>query len=224
MATAATASSAAIIEVTWLGTVSDGWDYAGVFGPSHADLTGCSYTACFVFDTGVASAHVGTSPNENDLWGGEGSGDGSMSPSLGATISINGRTITFGGSHRGQILAGNWPNGARRYYNFSAGTDNEIYHNITSHKLMNMPAAIDVDFYYLVDPATDMSYGYFYSNTAEGCVSGSLSVSSVNVAVVPGPMSGAGLPGISASFSAESRTSAPSRSLAPQGTCPRLPG
>lgn len=99
-AMAAAPASAALIDVTWTGTVSSGnVGTAGAFGIADTfggnELAGQSFTAKFRFDTTIGS--LVQSPGFAQLRGGSGFGDGSLpGPAVSATLTINGVTESFG--------------------------------------------------------------------------------------------------------------------------------
>ncbi len=69
-------ASAAIVRVTYTGTVSFGYDQTGVFGAPDAYLTGESYTVSYVFDTTRGFVHA--SPTQNYTNGGDIESDGGV--------------------------------------------------------------------------------------------------------------------------------------------------
>lgn len=77
--------SSNIETVTVLGTVYSGVDKGGYFGPAGADLEGDPFSLVFVFDT------------SNGNFGG--SFFGTPSPSLGAIFAINGKPMFIGGNY-----------------------------------------------------------------------------------------------------------------------------
>lgn len=93
-------ASAALIDVTWTGTVSSGnVGAAGAFGIQDTfqgnELAGQAFTASFRFDTTIGSLVQGA--GFADLRGGTGFGDGSLpGPAVFATLTINGITVSFG--------------------------------------------------------------------------------------------------------------------------------
>ena len=100
----ATPASATIVDVTYTGTVSSGGDSIGVFGlgPDLTDLTGFSFVSHYTFDTSVGI--IVTSPTLNENQGG--SYFGNTSPSICATLTINGHTVSITGNDIGYILGG----------------------------------------------------------------------------------------------------------------------
>lgn len=97
---AAAPATAALIDVTWTGTVSSGdVGEAGAFGVSNTfggnELAGLSFTAKYRFDTTTGSLVQGA--GFANLTGGSTFGDGSFaSPVVSATLEINGFTVAFG--------------------------------------------------------------------------------------------------------------------------------
>jgi hypothetical protein len=97
----ASPASATMVRVTYTGTVSSGYDYAGgVFGPPNTSLTGDPYTASYLFDTTLGITL--SSPNLNYAYGGSAYG-AVPSPSLSAVLTINGGTLTMVGSYISDI-------------------------------------------------------------------------------------------------------------------------
>lgn len=100
MAFAVTPAKAALIDVTWTGTVSSGdVGTAGAFGIqdqfSGNELAGQAFTATYRFDTTVGS--LVTTATSADLRGGSQFGAGTFaSPVVSATLTINGVTVSFG--------------------------------------------------------------------------------------------------------------------------------
>jgi hypothetical protein len=82
-------ASAEIVSVTYWGTVTSGYDQTGVFGPAGTDLIGDSYVAHYVFDTTEGITY------SNSIGSGVtgGSWSGVASPSVSASVTINGHFI-----------------------------------------------------------------------------------------------------------------------------------
>jgi hypothetical protein len=102
VAVASAPAQATIVTLSSSGTVIDGEDLVGAFGPVGS-LGGLSYQATFVFDTafGIFDTEAGT----NRLFGG--SDYGESSPLVSARLTINGASFAFGGANVGQAFAGN---------------------------------------------------------------------------------------------------------------------
>ena len=161
----ATASQAAIVTITYTGTVlSGGSDMTGLFGAPGADLTGDSYTAVYVFDTTLGGNTV-SSPTENYSYGGSGSND--ASPSLGSFIAINGHTETVSGQYFGQIEGVNVGSYSEQlhstedYSNVVGISASQYLLNGISNGTASLPATIDQPFEYLRQPSDGTSSLYF---------------------------------------------------------------
>jgi hypothetical protein len=93
-------AKAALIDVTWTGSVISGnVGAAGAFGIQDQfagnELAGQAFTATYRFDTTIGSLVQGA--GFADLRGGSGFGDGSLpGPAVSATLTINGITVSFG--------------------------------------------------------------------------------------------------------------------------------
>jgi hypothetical protein len=61
-------ASAAIMDVTYAGTVDYGIDALGLFGAAGANLIGKSWVATYTFDTSLG--YLYSSSSKNDLYGG----------------------------------------------------------------------------------------------------------------------------------------------------------
>jgi len=86
----ASAASAAILNITYSGSVNQGDDETGVFGLAGQSLAGQAFTAKFVVDTDKPGAL-----HQSDVWYDMLYGNGAGSPVSGA-LTINGVTETFG--------------------------------------------------------------------------------------------------------------------------------
>lgn len=101
VAAAGAPAKAALVDVTWTGTVSSGnVGTAGAFGIQDTfagnELAGQAFSAFFRFDTTIGSLVQGA--GFADLRGGTNFGDGSFAPPVvSATLTINGVTVSFGG-------------------------------------------------------------------------------------------------------------------------------
>ena len=87
------------------GVITDGEDISGYFTAPMADLTGDRIAEVFTFDTSIGD--LGAIMGATDvLAGGSNATPPTPSPSMGATITINGKTATIGGAAAG-LLATN---------------------------------------------------------------------------------------------------------------------
>ena len=89
-----------IVYVTVAGTVY-GTDNDGLFGSAGTDLTGATYVAQYEFDTSLGDNT--SSGFQHRLDGG--TKYNNASPSLGASLTINGQTFSIAGGYHGQMYA-----------------------------------------------------------------------------------------------------------------------
>ncbi len=85
---------AAIVDVTYTGTVTQGWDQTGIFGivdNSGNAYVGDSYVANYMFDTTLGTTL--SSPGENYAYGGTQIPFPAPNPGLSGSITINGVTV-----------------------------------------------------------------------------------------------------------------------------------
>jgi hypothetical protein len=150
-------ASAATVYITYTGTVSNGYDRGGLFGPEGANLSGDSYVANYVFDTSLGVTY--SSPIQNYAFGGSSYSD--ASPALSASVTINGRTVAFTPNYVGEIYA--YDNGSfREQAHIAASTGWQwslanYIHNFNG----TLPVTIDRAFiYHLVSGDTENG-GYF---------------------------------------------------------------
>src|SRR5438309_2193510 len=95
----ASKASAAIVNVTYTGTVASGVDEQGLFGAPNTSLVGDSYIAQYTFDTAVGFTF--STPTQNYAYGGDNWGN--ASPALSTTVTINGVSVTYVGNNVGSI-------------------------------------------------------------------------------------------------------------------------
>ena len=146
-------ASAAIVNVTYTGTISSGFDTTGVFGPANSSLTGDPYTTSYSFDTTIG--FIFSDPNINATIGGPGSATFEPSPSLGGVVTINGYSVTIGGSYFGEI------------YGLNDGTTSQSYHDVRDFLLYD-PTTYDYNIMYnriystsaLIPKSITTSYAY----------------------------------------------------------------
>jgi hypothetical protein len=154
--TAAAQASAAIVSVTYTGTVSGGLDITGVFGSPGASLDGQGFTARYVFDTtrGFTSSHTDASYTSSTALGG--SAYGAESPALYANLTINGITFSIPGDSAGEIYGYADSSGFSRQYHQADGalhtelgwgySDNNSTIWNESSGFGGLPGTIDVPF------------------------------------------------------------------------------
>ncbi len=159
---AAAPLSAAIVQVEYTGTVSDGYDFTGVFGTANTFLTGAAYTANYTFDTTIGLT-------ETDWYYNRVSGGtyyGNLSPSLGATITINGNTVSVLGTAFGYLTGVNVGNFSQVYHDVNdlVDTGTGYIQTILNNGITNNNGALPIS---LTDPlsyaviAGDTGFGHF---------------------------------------------------------------
>ena len=106
--TAATPAAAVPMVIDITGTMLNGFDGSGLFGPERASLGGLSYSVRYLMDpergfrtTGeywehVSGGSMAWSPNWDTKM---------LSPSLGASLTINGHTVTITGDESGDFYS-----------------------------------------------------------------------------------------------------------------------
>jgi opacity protein-like surface antigen len=138
---AASAASAAIVTVTIDGTVAQGFDNFQTFGGGN--LAGDAFQAVFKFDT---SAPAFSQSNSQVTFINGGSEFPIVSPSLGASITINGDTATIAGSYYGELWAsrgGGITEQMDTAYDDSVGVNGEDLSKITIDSFGLLPGTID---------------------------------------------------------------------------------
>jgi hypothetical protein len=180
-------ASATIIEVTYTGTVSYGFDSTGVFGSPNTDLGGDAYKATYLFDTTLG--YTLSNPAYNYALGGSeyplplppppapvSTAPPVPSPSLGAVVIINGRSLAVVGSYYGVVLGVNNGPGifsqgpgifsqADAYAeDFSANAltfSDKSIQNYIQNRTGTIPASITSSYTYTVGP-NDSAGGFIY--------------------------------------------------------------
>jgi hypothetical protein len=173
--------------------MQSGYDGSGWFGGGN--ITGDPFTIVYTFDTtcGSAGCTTYTAPS-NGVSGG--SFYGTPSPSLGAVLTINGKSWTNSGTVYGELFG----------YN---GTYNKIEQAVENNNgwvietgVFNYPQTMPTSmtapsFTYTVDPITDHPYGTLSASGTYGDFTPSIfTFSDVPFSDVPGPVVGSGLPGL----------------------------
>lgn len=164
-------AQAAIVYVTYTGTVTSGYDDTGVFGTPGADLTGEAYTSNYVFDTSVA-AYSYSDPSSSYYLVSGGGAYGTVSPSLGATLTINGNSVSTTGDYSGKILRGGNGSNSQVYHealgiHYNEGNDGTvldygyIYELFTYNDVSTLPSDLITPFSHSFVPGEDGSVGYF---------------------------------------------------------------
>jgi hypothetical protein len=188
-------ASAAIVYVTYTGTVSSGTDPGGYFGGGN--LNGGSYVVEYTFDTTLGFTL--TSPTNNYAYGGEAYAN--ASPALSTTVTINGISQTFVGSYTGVVEGfndgANSKQNHQSYFSSNAGTLS-TYHNAINIIYTNagapLTSSIDTAFSYDVLPSDYVTASFKFSTydsstntTVNTFGNANLSNLTVEVASVPEP-------------------------------------
>jgi hypothetical protein len=181
-------ASAAIMDVTYTGTVSYGIDTLGVFGTAGANLAGSSWVATYTFDTSLG--HSYSSSNYNEVYGG--SIYNNTSPVLSSMITINGVGQAVGGSYAGVVYGLNNGGFSKQYHTaeYHSSGHTEYLENYITNTNGSLSASITTPFTYTVD-ANDTSNAYYYLTNGTGydSITASLATLTVSdhVAAVPEP-------------------------------------
>jgi hypothetical protein len=182
-------AAATSITVTLTGFVmTNSYDYTGnVFGITH--LTWLPFSATYVFDPTLATTQLYASDSSN-VYGLPGG-----SPMLSASLTINGHTAIMGSNY--YDMAGEIYQSQRRLYLYAGEIPGGNYQAYMMFNLESgsFPTTFEPFNFHVPDNTHwgDSYYGYFYFD--RGNVAGGLLVNDITAAV-PGPIAGAGLPGL----------------------------
>jgi hypothetical protein len=194
-------ASADMVTVTITGTVHDGYDQLGVFGTPNTSLTGDAYTAVYYFNTAVG--YDGGRPGEL-LYGGTGTATFQPSPALGALLTISSHSegdddvtshsVFIDGGYAGEIAID-----ADLIYEANDGFS-RIRTFLTPAPGAIFPRSINANFTQTFAPGeyeagASMNIGNPFLATATLDVT-TVTMSDPSAVSVPGPIAGAGLPGL----------------------------
>ena len=182
----ASQASAAIMDVTYTGTVSSGIDTLGIFGAAGANLAGSSWVATYTFDTSLG--HSYSSSNYNEIYGG--SFYNNTSPVLSSMVTINGVGQAVGGSYAGVVYGVNNGGFSKHTAEYHSSGHTEYLENYISNYNGSLPASITTPFTHTVD-ANDSVLGTYYltNNTGSETIYANLATLTVSehVGAVPEP-------------------------------------
>jgi hypothetical protein len=178
-------ASADVVTVIAIGTTT--YDPAGQFGP-----LGSNISVTYVFDTTLGIYSHDALYTEVSVSGG--TAHGVTSPSLGATVTTDARTITFAGAFNAQLFgSNNTPIGGTDSESFASAEDSESSYVSADLHARNtlLPASITTPFSYSCQ-AGDTCVGSGYYNGSPF----SFHEANLSLTTVPVPNVGMGLPGL----------------------------
>lgn len=206
----ASCAQAAIVDVTYNGTVTSDTELTGIFGPANGsdNLVGSTFQITYRFNTTQGTTY--SSPTENFAYG-----YGASSPSLGATVKVGSITgPAIAGSYFGEISGYNDPSApeSEQYhdandYIYNPGNiyvNNIAYGNVYNYTAgSTIPASIDTPFTYTVQPGDGAymvvaydSYDYNTGASVYTNVDGNVTSITETLVGAPGPLPGAGVLGL----------------------------
>jgi len=157
-------ASAAIMDVTYTGTVTSGTDTLGVFG--GGSLVGLSWVATYTFDTSLGYIFSSPFGNYNYAYGGSAYAAGHPSPVLSSMITINGVGRAVDASYWGRDfgantteLGGTYSEQYHHAENYSSGQQEYLTNSIFNAN-GSLLASITTPFTHTVD-ADDIPYGTY---------------------------------------------------------------
>jgi hypothetical protein len=169
-------AKAAVVYVTYTGTVTRGTDPGGVFGQSGS-LNGQPYEVLYVFDTG---SYPDNNPTHNFIFGG--TAFGNPSPLVGAAVlTVGGVSIKIEGNKVGEIVGtNNGPNAFSEQLHMANDLNGSAVENSIFNYSGGLPATITTPFVYHVTSSDGGSSDF----SAFGA-SGNLSVMTLVVSLDP---------------------------------------
>lgn len=177
---AAAPASATIVFMDFAGTVTSGNDSGGLFGAAGADLSGQSFVVHYVFDTTLGHR---TGPSPDQLVGGAAFND--ASPSIGATVTVNGSSYTIVGDQFAEDNAAWYED-----YATAQSSSNETLINYVFDYNNPLGTAIDRPFSLTVASNAATNYGALQTSSGTSLVFHNTTISGgvvPTVAAVPEP-------------------------------------
>ena len=148
-ATLAATPAAAVIKVaTYTGTVFDGYDTTGEFGPAKTDLNGKTFVGRYVYDTslGIRSTVAGA---KDDVLGG--AAYNATTPILLATVTIGGVSRSIDGINLGDAQVSYNYGAAELAANIQTDMSGYLDYQVSSYvgyggQMLCIPASLDTSF------------------------------------------------------------------------------
>lgn len=195
----AASANAALVDVTWSGSVSGGNDRTGAFGGVRGqdfNLAGFDYTAVYRFDTDLGAMTI--APTLQQAVGGTWYGGGTTpSPVVSVHVTIHGGTVVIIGDRYGEYLrrseaaAGAYP-GVGVLQTSAIGTSdtpggvNELFHRVLRNDdLLMLSVALAMPYTRTFGPGDAVTNSNFQRFDAGDLVSANLEPLSVTIAPVP---------------------------------------
>lgn len=202
LALSPSATRADIVTVTITGTVLSGTDTSGLFGAAGGDLSDRAYSLVYRFDTSLGNTR--SEATFTDLYGGTNikcpvTGCSLVSPLLDSVLTINNQSFSFNGDGHSEYYVESDGSFSELYVQaFQIIGRNGIYSDILNHSgtLLNS-SSIASSFSHAMTPDDFVDSRFCTAGGFDPCDGsyGTLGIGNVGVSV-PGPVAGAGLPGL----------------------------
>lgn len=146
-------AQAALIDVSYTGSITDGFDSVGDFVASGTDLAGYAITVDYRFDTDLGGFYQGPTSSSyvSDATHG--------SPALSATITIAGMAVTFDGSYYGAIAGSSTMIASSQAHEADASAETYVYSSVATSAGVFLASVLG-GYAYDVQPG-DTTTGYF---------------------------------------------------------------
>lgn len=191
-------AQAAIVTVTYAGSVTTSAGNLGAFGTADANLAGMDYVAVYRFDTNLGA--FADTPEFENLVGGTSTPLAAPSPLLSATLTINGVTVALRGDNtsilgtrRNNFFAG-VQTIARWVDNPDFGDRQSLEHSVSwATPLFDISKSLEQSFSYTFGPDDSVSGSFLMQDVAvTGCcdsrgASGGLTARTITYATAPAP-------------------------------------
>jgi hypothetical protein len=201
-------ASATIVEAEFSGNTTAAFDQVNhYFGPDNGSLVGLPFKLDYLFDTSIPNDFFRSPTLNNAVGGSLAQGGGPVSPIISVSFTLNGVTKTINAAQVGSLIASNGNSCCFNQVFFHAQQDDNnlaVVRIIGQFISGDIPASIDVPLTFIPDTGDSVTGSFQYE--APGDIQGSgislapemlvYSIQDANVTAVPGPIVGAGLPGL----------------------------